>query len=492
MAIVASGQMTLVDMNDSKQLMAYIGSSRPKTVIYDPNANSYTPNYSTANQVLTPQLFIAGQSTDIASSAKSIKWYVQTGSSGTPTLITSGSGGYTIASSGAKALTIASNVLASNSAMTYICELVYTDTDTGFDIVTKSEIELVKVNNGQKGADGYTPVKGTDYFDGEDGTDGTSAYLWIRYSANANGNPMTTDPTGALYIGTATTSTATAPSGYASYNWTLIKGEQGIQGEEGIDGKSSYLHIKYSNDGGSTFTANNGETVGIYIGTYVDFSATDSSSPSAYTWNKVVGDNAVVATVWTPDGNTLKNGSGSLTASVDVFSGGDEVTPSAFKWYIQDPTATTSSGGDTDGGNGWRKLTSTYNAGVTNYTTATITIPASAIASVESFKCVATYNGKKYTDVCTVIDVTDPIVVSVVGLSTFKNGQGTTDLKAVLYRDGAEIDSGGTLYNYAWSIYNSSNVKITPQYSTTSGKNVTVDARDIDARANIVCEVSPK
>lgn len=70
------------------------------------------------------------------------------------------------------------------------------------------------------------------------------------------------------------------------------KGEQGPQGIQGTDGKngtSSYFHIKYSNDGGKTFTANNGETVGIYIGTYVDNIEADSTSVSKYTWQQLQG-----------------------------------------------------------------------------------------------------------------------------------------------------------------------------------------------------------
>lgn len=69
-------------------------------------------------------------------------------------------------------------------------------------------------------------------------------------------------------------------------------GPQGIQGVKGTDGKngtSSYFHIKYSNDGGKTFTANNGETVGIYIGTYVDNTEVDSTSISKYTWQRLQG-----------------------------------------------------------------------------------------------------------------------------------------------------------------------------------------------------------
>lgn len=71
-----------------------------------------------------------------------------------------------------------------------------------------------------------------------------------------------------------------------------IQGPQGVQGVKGTDGKngtSSYFHIKYSNDGGKTFTANNGETVGIYIGTYVDNTEDDSTSISKYTWQRLQG-----------------------------------------------------------------------------------------------------------------------------------------------------------------------------------------------------------
>ncbi|WPC08601.1 glucosaminidase domain-containing protein [Globicatella sp. PHS-GS-PNBC-21-1553] len=143
---------------------------------------------------------------------------------------------------------------------------------------------------GETGKDGYTPIKGTDYFDGRDGQDGKSSYTYIKYSANANGNPMTDSPVGAKYIGIAVVSNNTVPTSPSSYNWTLIKGSDGIAGEKGQDGRTSYMHIKYSNDGGKTFTANNGEELGAWIGIYTDFTQADSTSVSSYTWNKIKGE----------------------------------------------------------------------------------------------------------------------------------------------------------------------------------------------------------
>lgn len=63
-----------------------------------------------------------------------------------------------------------------------------------------------------------------------------------------------------------------------------------IKGDDGKDGAKAYLHIKYSDDGGVTFTANNGETPGKYIGLRPDYDSLDSDNPGDYTWMKWVGE----------------------------------------------------------------------------------------------------------------------------------------------------------------------------------------------------------
>lgn len=166
-----------------------------------------------------------------------------------------------------------------------------------------------------------------------DGQNGSSAYLWVRYSQNSNGNPMTTSPTNAKYIGVATTSTSPAPDDYNLYSWSLIKGQDGVKGETGQDGQTSYLHIKYSNDGGLTFTGNGGEDVGDWIGTYVDFIEEDSTSVSSYTWNKVKGEQG-------PQGATGEQGpKGDTGTSVS----------GVVEWYL----ATNLSSGVTTSTSGW-------------------------------------------------------------------------------------------------------------------------------------------
>lgn len=143
------------------------------------------------------------------------------------------------------------------------------------------------------GATGSKGEQGNVGPTGSQGIPGTSQFFHVKYSANANGSPMIDTPN--TYIGTAVTTSATAPTVSTSYKWVQLKGSQGIQGNQGIpgpvgsNGQTSYLHIKYS-DNGTSFTANNGETPGAYIGQYVDFTQADSGIFSAYTWTKVKGD----------------------------------------------------------------------------------------------------------------------------------------------------------------------------------------------------------
>ena len=151
----------------------------------------------------------------------------------------------------------------------------------------------IKGEQGEQGPQGATGPQGERGPTGSQGIPGTSSYFHVKYSANSNGDPMTDTPN--TYIGTAVTTSPTAPTSYTSYTWSRFKGAQGERGEQGIpgidgeNGQTSYLHIKYSDDG-SSFTANNGETPGAWIGQYVDFTEADSTVFSKYKWSKIKGD----------------------------------------------------------------------------------------------------------------------------------------------------------------------------------------------------------
>ena len=156
---------------------------------------------------------------------------------------------------------------------------------------------LKQVAEGQRGLQGLQGPKGEQGIQGPAGADGRSSYFHIKYSHLQNPvKPTDISDTPNDYIGTYVDFSEDDSTDPAAYKWARFKGLQGAKGEQGIpgtngaNGQTSYLHIKYSNDGGKTFTANNGETPGAYIGQYVDFTQMDSSSVSSYTWTKVKGD----------------------------------------------------------------------------------------------------------------------------------------------------------------------------------------------------------
>ena len=75
-----------------------------------------------------------------------------------------------------------------------------------------------------------------------------------------------------------------------TYTQKVLDGTNGTPGANGTNGQTTYFHLKYSNDGGKTFTSNNGEDVGDYFGTYTDFVKEDSDSVEDYTWVIINGD----------------------------------------------------------------------------------------------------------------------------------------------------------------------------------------------------------
>ncbi|HDV4621025.1 TPA: hypothetical protein RIO42_005865, partial [Bacillus anthracis] len=197
------------------------------------------------------------------------------------------------------------------------------------------------------------------------------------------------------------------------------------------------------------------------------------------------GQNSIVAYVWTPEGNVVKNNQGSVKAQCDVYNGTTQVTTGVtYQWYKYKSGQV-----DQGAGVGWEKLTSTVNYGCTGYTTATLTIPATAVESMSSFICLAVYVTKTYKDVATIIDQSDPIqtVIFCPEGTTFLNGTGEKNPTLKVYQAGVEIDLNGTMYEYKWSLRNGSGT-VDPNFSMT-GKTIKVTADKVDNIGNLICDL---
>lgn len=118
------------------------------------------------------------------------------------------------------------------------------------------------------------------------GDNGVSSYVHIRYSENETGNPMTVSPTAtSKYIGLVSTDSETAPTSYTLYTWSQYAG---------TNGETTYVHIKYSEDG-STFVeatddVGEGDTPSAWVGVLTDTNEEASTNFDDYTWYKFTED----------------------------------------------------------------------------------------------------------------------------------------------------------------------------------------------------------
>lgn len=196
----------------------------------------------------------------------------------------------------------------------------------------------------------------------------------------------TTDTTDRLYTGQYADFVETASTDPSKYNWAKTTGDNGISpkvslsksgntttisivdatgthtqtvkdgingtpGAAGKDGKTSYFHVKYSNDGGKTFTSNSGEDTGIYMGSYTDYTEADSTDVKKYNWVKVKGDKGDTGQKG-QDGTSIKITSKSVTYQTSTSG----TTAPTGTWLTTVPTVN-------NGQYLWTKTTVQYSDG---------------------------------------------------------------------------------------------------------------------------------
>ena len=323
---IHSGNLTFIDLTDSKKVDVHISSNLPTTQIFDGNTNTQTP-YSPdwASTPLQLTLTAYADSTNITSILKTddITWYRQIGS-----------GAYSQLQKGGTKLTISQNELImeniglSTGVVSYICSITYNSK------TFENKITFARVDTGINGSNGSpAPSIQAQYsVDGQTGWTSTlnaATHKYIKYSYDG-GKTWTTsikmvgeDGTSVKIKGTATSKTPVSGTSYYTlmYNSATITGATlgdsylldghlyvcvdsrdgndhfmdvgQIQGPPGNDGNSEYVYIRYApaspSDSNMTITPSSTTT---HIGICVSTSTTAPSTAISYTWSKFVGDSA--------------------------------------------------------------------------------------------------------------------------------------------------------------------------------------------------------
>lgn len=328
------------------------------------------------------------------------------------------------------------------------------DDPTSVEAYTWVKIKGEQGPQGLRGLQGEKGDQGIQGPKGADGKDGKTTYFHIKYSAVSNptsASQMTETPS--KYIGTYVDFTQTDSDDPKKYSWQQLEGSQGPQGKQGIsgtngaDGKTSYLHIKYSNDGGKTFTGNSGEDIGAYIGTCVDYAKDDPTSVGMYKWAKIKGEagakgdkgdtgkgvkSTSVAYQVSTSGTTVPTGTWS--GSVPSASAGQYLWTRTIITYTDNTTSTIYSVGrmGTNGANGTNGksigsvvnyyLATASSSGVTTATSGWTTTVQSVSAAK---KYLWNYEVVKYTD-GTVASTTAPCIIGSYGDQGSKGDKGDT------------------------------------------------------------------
>lgn len=297
----AQGQFTIVDLNDAVTLTGFINSNLAKTQMYNPDNDTYTPDWSTTNLVLTPSIYVAGTSTDKITSTEviSVKWY-----EGSSTTAITSAGNYALSGAKSHILTVKNNVMAGLPGKDFRVEIQYKDPATGLTTMYKTSISFSRVVNGS----------------------GITDLLVMTPQGNIfkNGQTDSLTATAQLWRGSAVDTTN------VTYQWYQMDSSVDTDQGGGIGWK------KLANASGQ-FSGVTTSTLTIYAG-QVDSSAVfkcvakDTDSASA-TYNQTFSDTASFVDLSDPiqviiestGGDAFKNGEGSTVLTARVYQAGEEI-----------------------------------------------------------------------------------------------------------------------------------------------------------------------
>lgn len=330
MAVVSTGQFTIIDYYDAVSLTGFISANHALTQVFNPDNNTYSPNYASNPLVLTPSLFKSGSGADIIATAavKSIKWFDGN------TEITDGTtyGLPAFASGSNRPLTVKANVMTgSTTSKTYTVEVTYTDPSTQLDLLYKTSITISRVSNSAGVTVPVVMAPTGNIFKNGVGTLTAKAELWrggaidstsLTYQWYKMDSSVTTDQGGGVgWLKLSSTVTGGGTTGWTSATLTVPA--------------SAVL-------GTATFK--------------VGIKDTDTASPTHNqtfwgTISFVDQTDPVQVVVESTAGNVFKQGVGATVLTARLFQNGDEVdtagTKYTYRWYKRnkDGTLVTGFGG---------------------------------------------------------------------------------------------------------------------------------------------------
>ena len=563
MAIIATGQISIVDLTDGKSLSCYITSNLPKTQILDPNPGGVVnPNWSgTPKLILTPVVFANQTALALTAAGVTITWKRKEGADAEAVL----TAGEAVADG---VLTVSANKLTgvTSGLLTYLCYVTYTDPETGIPVNVVADITFSQIKtalNAQNvwisgeqifkydASSAVTPAQITltanaanvtiSKWQYKNASDAWTDYPTTADNASITGGTLNVKPTHAVFVGDcATLRVLTSIDGVTDV-MTLYKVRDGAAGASGSAGASAPMafltneNITFAGNASGqvaavtktcnvvayTGTSKVTPTIGTITGAPTGMTVTKGSAanneipisiaitanatlggagaqqgtlsvpitaPVSTTllihWSKVntgatgaagapgaAGQNAVVFSLYAPNGSVFLNQTGTLAIQTSAFDGTTAISSGAT--YV------------------WKKYVSGAWQTISGQTGTSISVAGSTVNGVQAFQCVMTYGGKTYTDTLTLTDKSDNYQATIEssGGDVFKNGIGSSTLLCRLFQNGSEVDAAGTSYTYKWYRRDKDGNALDSGAVFATGKSIAIDGDDVDIKTTFTCEV---
>lgn len=325
----AKGYITITDLNDGATLNFGISANGATTQIYNPDSGVYNKDFTTNNLVLTPFLYVTGESNDMMSQVTNVSWTVNGGSA-----TTWGS----VGQSSPYALTINHNLTGNTTSLHCVVTGTYTDPHTNVTTGIKTELTITRLDTA-----GSTLVCLLTY--------PTGTYFY-------NATIASVQITATMYCGTTEDTTN------VSYEWyQLISG--------------TWTKLTSSNHG--TIAGYTGRTITIYQDDVLNFEqfkciVKDTDTTSG-TYNKTAEAISQIITdlsdqyaveIYNPSGPILTKGATSTTLTANITQNGLAIAENntlynsvTFTWSKYDKTGTFVSNWGTSGHKTGRTITVT-------------------------------------------------------------------------------------------------------------------------------------
>lgn len=368
-------------------------------------------------------------------------------------------------------------------------------------------------------ADVYDTVTITKIYDGAKGEQGASGTAGTGGLSVILGNEAQTIACSASGAVSAELSITIPFTGYVGITQTACTCTVGTL-PSGITVKTNTAATA-SAAGSLVLTVASGATLGgasVLNGTIdLTFTISGKSVVKKFGWTKSNkgsngnnGVNAVVFSVYAPNGTIVQNQSGTLTLATSAYSGTTAIT----------------------GTYQWAKYVNGTWTNISGATSATLSVSGADIVNIQSYRCTMTYDSKTYVDVITVEDKSDPYVSEMLSIGGFtvKNNLGGVVPYVIVRTNQKEVDpllgpisetapsspSAGdfwykidhdnqtvTLMDYAGSAWNECPEEQSLTYTWymqdkdgntvefgKTGKVIYLSAEDIDSLVTLQCDVS--